>query len=116
MMTCASRRVRNHSTLKHSSRNFALKDSLVQFGNVFAGVDVGDGVARGFPPYDARGMVKLLVCGYAVGVCPSRKLERASYDSVAVRMLCADQHPDYRSIARFRRGICKRWGSCSCGR
>jgi len=47
-------------------------------------------------------MVKLLVYGYANGVCSSRKLERATYRDVAVRMLCADQHPDYRSIARFR--------------
>lgn len=57
---------------------------------------------RGYPPYDPRLMVKLLVYGYATGVASSRKLERASYEDVAVRMLCADQHPDYRSIARFR--------------
>src|SRR6266571_3533229 len=57
---------------------------------------------RGYRPYDPRLMVKLLVYGYATGVVSSRKLERASYRDVAVRMLCADQHPDYRSIARFR--------------
>jgi transposase len=57
---------------------------------------------RGYPPYDPRLMVKLLVYGYANGVVSSRKLERASYRDVAVRMLCADQHPDDRSIARFR--------------
>src|ERR671937_1915007 len=57
---------------------------------------------RGFPPYDPRLMVKLLVYGYAVGVTSSRKLERATYRDVAVRMLCADQHPDFRSIGRFR--------------
>ncbi len=48
-------------------------------------------------------MVKLLIYGYANGVMSSRKLERASYGDVAVRMLCADQQPDYRSIARFRK-------------
>jgi len=58
---------------------------------------------RGYPPYDPRLMVKLLVYGYANGVMSSRKLERATYRDVAVRMLCADQHPDYRSIARFRK-------------
>ena len=58
---------------------------------------------RGFAPYDPRLMVKLLLYGYAIGVTSSRKLERASYRDVAVRMLCADQHPDFRSIARFRR-------------
>jgi|SRR5579875_801221 len=58
---------------------------------------------RGYPPYDPRLMVKLLVYGYANGVMSSRKLERATYRDVAVRMLCADQHPGYRSIARFRK-------------
>jgi transposase len=57
---------------------------------------------RGFPPYDPRLMLKLLVYGYANGVASSRKLEAATYRDVAVRMLCAGQHPDYRSIARFR--------------
>jgi len=57
---------------------------------------------RGFPPYDPRLMVKLLVYGYANGVCSSRALERLTHRDVAVRMLCAGQHPDYRSIARFR--------------
>ena len=58
---------------------------------------------RGFPPYDPRLMVKLLLYGYANAVMSSRKLERATFRDVAVRMLCADQHPDYRSIARFRK-------------
>ena len=58
---------------------------------------------RGYPPYDPRLMLKLLVYGYATATVSSRKLEQATYRDVAVRMLCADQHPDYRSIARFRR-------------
>jgi transposase len=47
-------------------------------------------------------MLKLLLYGYANGVMSSRKLEQATYRDVAVRMLCADQHPDFCSIARFR--------------
>jgi transposase len=58
---------------------------------------------RGYPPYDPRLMVKLLLYGYANGVMSSRKLEAATYRDVAARMLCAGQHPDYRSIARFRK-------------
>jgi transposase len=58
---------------------------------------------RGYPPYDPRLMVKLIVYGYAVGVVSSRKLERATYEDVAARLLCAGQHPDYRSIGRFRK-------------
>jgi transposase len=57
---------------------------------------------RGYPPYDPRLMLKLLVYGYATGTVSSRKLEQATHRDVAVRMLVADQHPDYRSIARFR--------------
>ncbi len=56
----------------------------------------------GYPPYDPRLMLKLLIYGYANGVCSSRRLEQATYRDVAIRMLCAGQHPDYRSIARFR--------------
>jgi transposase len=58
---------------------------------------------RGFPPYDPRLMVKLLVYGYATGITSSRKLETATHRDVAVRMLCAGQQPDYRAIARFRK-------------
>ncbi len=47
-------------------------------------------------------MLKLVIYGYANGICSSRKLEQATHRDVAVRMLCAGQHPDYRSIARFR--------------
>lgn len=56
----------------------------------------------GYPPYDPRLMAKLLIYGYANGICSSRKLEQATHRDVAVRMLCAGQQPDYRSIARFR--------------
>src|SRR5213596_3282999 len=58
---------------------------------------------RGFPPYDPRLMVKLLLYGYANGVMSSRRLEAATYRDVAVRMLCAGQHPDFCVIARFRK-------------
>jgi transposase len=58
---------------------------------------------RGYPPYDPRLMVKLLIYGYATGTPSSRKLEERTFSDVAVRFLCADQHPDYRPIARFRR-------------
>jgi len=58
---------------------------------------------RGFPPYDPRLMVKLLIYGYATGTPSSRKLEERTYSDVAVRFLCADQHPDFRPIARFRK-------------
>ena len=59
--------------------------------------------AKGFPPYDPRLMVRVLVYGYCVGVCSSRELERACMDVVAFRWLSAQQFPDFRSFARFRK-------------
>jgi transposase len=45
----------------------------------------------------------LLVYGYAAGVFSSRKLKRATYDSVAFRFIAANDHPDHDTIATFRR-------------
>jgi transposase len=61
------------------------------------------GDRRGQPPYHPAMMVKLLLYGYCTGVPSSRKLERATYRDVAVRVLTADQHPDHDSIAEFRK-------------
>ena len=58
---------------------------------------------RGYPPYDPRLMVRLLIYGYTTGVRSSRAIERKCSDDVAFRFLAADQTPDFRSIARFRR-------------
>lgn len=58
---------------------------------------------RGFPPYDPRLMLKLLIYGYVTGVRSSRKIEKACHDDVAFRFLAANAAPDQRSIARFRR-------------
>ena len=43
------------------------------------------------------------VYGYATGVFSSRRLERATYDSVALRFIAANEHPDHDTIATFRR-------------
>ena len=59
--------------------------------------------ARGFPPYDPRLMLRLLVYGYTTGVHSSRAIERRCVDDVAFRFLSAGQFPDHRSISKFRR-------------
>ena len=53
--------------------------------------------------YHPELLVGLIVYGYATGVFSSRKLERATYDSVAFRFIAANQHPDHDTIAAFRR-------------
>lgn len=52
-------------------------------------------------------LLGILVYGYATGVFSSRKLERATYDSVAFRFIAANQHPDHDTIAAFRRRFLK---------
>jgi transposase len=57
----------------------------------------------GSASYPPSLLLGVLVYGYATGVFSSRKLERASYDSVAFRFIAANQHPDHDTIAAFRR-------------
>jgi transposase len=57
----------------------------------------------GEAPYHPRLLLGLLIYGYASGVFSSRKLERATYDSVAFRYIAANEHPDHDTIAVFRR-------------
>ena len=58
---------------------------------------------RGKTAYHPAMLVALLFYGYATGVFSSRKLERATYDSVAMRYITADTHPDHDTIAHFRK-------------
>src|SRR2546426_103579 len=68
----------------------------------------GDG--RGRPPYHPALMVKLLIYGYCIGKMSSRKLEQATYDDVAFRVLSCNQQPDHDSIAGFRKRHLKELG------
>jgi len=61
----------------------------------------GDG--RGRPPYHPALMIKLLLYGYCSGKLSSRKIEQATYDDVAFRVLACNQQPDHDSIAEFRK-------------
>jgi transposase len=61
----------------------------------------------GSASYHPRMLLGILVYGYATGVFSSRKLERASYDSVAFRFLAGNEHPDHDTIANFRRRFLK---------
>jgi transposase len=61
----------------------------------------------GSASYHPRMLLGILVYGYATGVFSSRKLERATYDSVAFRFIAANDHPDHDTIAAFRRRFLK---------
>jgi transposase len=62
---------------------------------------------RGSDAYPPRMLLALLFYGYATGVFSSRKLEAATYDSVAFRYITANTHPDHDTIATFRKRFLK---------
>jgi transposase len=58
---------------------------------------------RGYPPYDPRMMVTVLLYAYCTGTYSSRKIAAKLVDSVAFRFLAAGNQPDFRTISEFRR-------------
>lgn len=58
---------------------------------------------KGSAPYHPAMLVGLLFYGYSTGVFSSRKLEKATYDSIAFRYICANTNPDHDTIATFRK-------------
>ena len=66
----------------------------------------------GSEQYPPTMMLALLIYAYATGLFSSRRIERATYESVAVRYLCANHHPDHDTIATFRRENKELFQSC----
>src|ERR1700694_2725812 len=58
----------------------------------------------GSASYHPAPLLSMLIYGYATGVFSSRKLERATYDSVAFRFIAANDHPDHPFPAPFSKG------------
>lgn len=63
----------------------------------------GSYTASGSDAYHPRMMLALLFYSYATGTFSSRKMEAATYESVPVRYVAANQHPDHDTICTFRR-------------
>ncbi len=89
-------------------RDWVVKDHLVHFV-----IDAMDAVDTSLAVVNERGtgshqyppamLLALLVYSYATGVFSSRQIERSTYENVAVRLLCADTHPDHDTLCSFRR-------------
>jgi len=59
--------------------------------------------SRGGEPYAPEVLLGLLLYGYATGVFSSRKIERATYESIPFRFIAGNLHPDHDTLATFRR-------------
>jgi len=58
---------------------------------------------RGGQPYAPDILLALLFYGYATGTFSSRKLERATYETVPFRFIAGNLHPDHDTLATFRK-------------
>ncbi len=58
---------------------------------------------RGSAAYHPAMLLALLIYGYATGCFSSRKIERATYDSLAFRYIACNGQPDHDTLATFRR-------------
>jgi len=58
---------------------------------------------RGYPGYDPRMMVGILLYGYVTGAVSSRQIQRKCVEDVAFRVIAGNQAPDHDTIANFRK-------------
>ena len=88
-------------------RDWVQEDHLVHFTlDAVAALDLrqvkvnerGTGSAQ-YPP---AMLLALLIYSYATGTFASRRIEQSTYDSVPVRLITADTHPDHDTICAFR--------------
>lgn len=62
-------------------------------------------------PYHPATLLSLLIYAYATGTFSSRKIERATYDSLAYRYIACNQHPDHDTLSTFRSRFGKQFES-----
>jgi transposase len=64
----------------------------------------------GISAYHPKMLLALIFYGYATGVFSSRKIERATHDSVPFRYIAVNSHPDHDTISNFRKRFLDRLG------
>ena len=57
---------------------------------------------RGTRPYSPKMMTALIVYAYCVGVFSSRKIEKATYEDVAFRVIAGESQPFFTTVNEFR--------------
>jgi transposase len=74
--------------------------------SVISQLDLSEFYARyaesGGMPYAPEMLLGLLCYGYATGIFSSRKIEKATYESIPFRYIAGDMHPDHDTINTFR--------------
>lgn len=77
--------------------------------DVIGQLDVSALYARYAPvggePFAPELLLGLLFYGYATGVFSSRKIEKATYESLPFRFIAGNLHPDHDTLAHFRKAF-----------
>ena len=88
------------------------KDHLARFvADIVDQLDLSALIGRyrgaGSAAYHPAMLLALLIYGYATGTYSSRRIEQATYDSLAFRYLAANTHPDHDTLCAFRKRFLK---------
>ncbi len=109
-MACRFKRVDYKKSLEQtiSIREYLPTDHLARFiVSMIALLDLSAIYARYAPiggmAYAPEVLLGLLFYGYATGVFSSRKIEKATYESIPFRFIAGGLHPDHDTIANFRK-------------
>ncbi len=99
---------RDAPLLPQDLRDWVAADHLVRFvidavEAVNTRLAVVNQRGTGSEQYPPTMLLALLIYSYATGVFSSRQVERSTFENVAVRLLCADTHPDHDTLCGFRR-------------
>jgi transposase len=113
---------RNESILFPTLDDYVLDNAQVRFIDAFVDsldletLEFSNVAAKrlGRPPYNPADLLKLYIYGYLNRLRSSRQLERETYKNVEVFWLLRKLHPDFKTIADFRknngqaiRNVCK---------
>ena len=82
----------------HLARFIVQVMTMLDLSAIYAGYAPVGGEA-----YAPELLLGLLFYGYATGVFSSRKIEKATYESIPFRFLAGGWHPDHDTIATFRK-------------
>jgi transposase len=90
--------IRDVLPLDHLARFIVRVISMLDVSAIYAKYSDEGGEA-----YAPELLLGLLFYGYATGVFSSRKIEKATYESIPFRFLAGGWHPDHDTIANFRK-------------
>lgn len=83
---------------EHLARFIVRVVSLLDLSRIY-----GQYGERGGMPYAPEVLLGMLLYGYATGTFSSRKLEKATYESIPFRYIAGNMHPDHDTINHFRK-------------